>query len=109
MRTRHLVVALAALLGLSLAGCASAPQPAPAPSQPTLSEEAKAALAQAEADVQAARAAFTLWVPAEEGLKRARAAALSADSARVIEAARTVSDLCRISAQQAGYASTEMP
>ena len=104
-------ITLAALLGLFLAGCAGTPKQAAAPAEPakpTLSEEAKAALAQAEADAKAAKAAFAYWVPAENALKAAQEAAKTADSATVIKQAKKVSELCKISALQPGYPSTEM-
>ncbi|NTV97425.1 MAG: hypothetical protein HGA75_18775, partial [Thiobacillus sp.] len=62
MNKHYVSIALAALLGLSVAGCASAPKQAAAPAEPakpTLSAEAQAALAQAEADAKAAKAAYT--------------------------------------------------
>lgn len=111
MNKQFASITLAALLGLFVAGCASAPKQAAAPAEPakpTLSEEAKAALAQAEADAKAAKAAFTYWVPAENALKAAQEAAKAADSATVIKQAKKVSDLCKISALQPGYISTEM-
>jgi len=74
---------------------------------PTLSDAAKSALAQAEADAKAARAAFTLWVPAENALNAAQEAAKEGDSAAVLRHAQTVSDLTRLGAEQAKYPSTE--
>lgn len=111
MKKHYTSIALAALLGLFLAGCASTQNQAAAPAEPakpTLSEEAKAALAQAEADAKAAKAAYTYWVPADAALKKAQEAAKAADSATVIKQAKVVSDLCKISALQPGYASTEL-
>lgn len=111
MNKHYVSIALAVLLGLSVAGCASTPQQAAAPvepAKPTLSAEAQAALAQAEADAKAAKAAYTFWIPAENALKKAQEAAKAADSATVIKQAKAVSDLCKVSALQPGYASTEM-
>jgi hypothetical protein len=111
MKKHYAITPLAALLALFVAGCASAPQQAAAPAEPakpTLSAEAQAALAQAEADAKAAKAAYTLWVPADNALKKAQEAAKAADSAAVIKLAKTVSDLCKISANQPGYPSTEV-
>jgi hypothetical protein len=76
---------------------------------PELSGEAQQALARAEADVQAARAAFTLWVPAENALSAALQGAKEGDSAAVLKHAQAVSDLTRLGTAQAGYPSTEMP
>jgi len=76
---------------------------------PELSGEAKQALAQAEADVKAARAAFTLWLPAENAFNAAAEAAKEGDSAAVLKHAKMVSDLTRLGTAQAGYPSTEMP
>jgi hypothetical protein len=108
MTQHYAALALAALLGLFMAACASVPAPAPAePPKPTLSEEAKSALTRAEADAKAARVAHTLWLPAEDALKKASEAALVFDSASVIKQAQIVSELCQISARQPGYPSTE--
>jgi hypothetical protein len=111
MKNQYASVTLAALLALFVAGCAGAPKQAAAPAEPAkpaLSEEAKAALAQAEADAKAAKAAYTFWVPAENALKKAQDAAKEADSATVLKQAKVVSDLCKISALQPNYPSTEM-
>ncbi|MFA5083172.1 MAG: hypothetical protein WC474_11545 [Hydrogenophilaceae bacterium] len=111
MKLQFATVTLSALLALFVAGCASAPQQAAAPAEPakpTLSAEAQAALAQAEADAKAAKAAYTFWIPAENALKKAQEAAKAFDSAAVIKQAKAVSDLCKISALQPGYASTEL-
>ena len=107
---KHYASALAILLGLFTAGCASAPKQATAaePALPALSAEAQAALDQAEADAKRAKTAYTLWIPAENALKDARVAAKAFDSCTVIKKSKAVSDLCKISALQPGYASTEM-
>lgn len=76
---------------------------------PELLEEAKKALAQAEADVQVARADFTLWVPAENAFKAAQEAAKAGDSGTVIKLAREIAELTRLGAEQAQYPSTEAP
>lgn len=81
---------------------------APAPATPPpLSAEAREALAAAEAAVQAARAAYALWVPAETALQAARDAAWAGDSARVLNESREVAELTRLGAEQARYPSTE--
>lgn len=112
MKKQYINMTLAALMGLFVAGCAATPKQATAapaePAAPTLSAEAQAALTQAEADAKAAKAAYTYWVPAENALKKAQEAAKAADSATVIKQAKIVSDLCKISALQPGYASTEL-
>jgi hypothetical protein len=89
-----------------------APSSAPvaaAKSAPVLSDAAREALAQAEAYAKAARAAFTLWVPAENALSAALQGAKEGDSAAVLKHAQAVSDLTRLGTAQAGYPSTEMP
>ncbi|MDD3529881.1 MAG: hypothetical protein PHS77_08395 [Gallionellaceae bacterium] len=101
----------AVLLALCLAGCATTAGQADAPAtavSPALSTEAIGALARAEADVEAARAAFTLWLSAEDALRQAREAASAYDSAKVIEQAGRASELCRLGTLQAGYPTTEM-
>lgn len=121
MNKHYTSIALTALLGLSMTACASAPEAskptaaaapvaaAPAePAKPSLSEEAKAALAQAEADAKAAKAAYTFWIPAANALKKAQEAAKTLDNATVIKQSKAVSDLCKVSALQPGYASTEL-
>lgn len=111
MKKKLASIALATQLAMFATGCASAPQQAAAPAEPAkpaLSEEAKAALTQAEADAKAAKAAFTFWIPAEKALKAAQEAAQAADSATVIKQAGIVSELCKISALQPSYPSTEM-
>lgn len=110
MNKQFISLALASLLSLSMTACASAPeqQAAAEPAKPTLSAEAQAALTQAEADAKAAKTAFTFWVPAENALKKAQEAAKAADSETVIKQAKLVSDLCKLSAVQPGYASTEL-
>ena len=77
--------------------------------EPELTEDARQALTQAEADVQAAQAAFTLWLPAENALKAAQEAAKTGDSAAVLRHAKAVGELTKLGAEQAGYPSTEMP
>lgn len=108
--------ALAGLLCLFLAACGGTPakqaeampaKPAEA-AKPALTEEAQKALAQAEADAKAAKASFTLWTPAEASLKKAQEAAKKGDSNTVLKEAKQVSEMCKISAGQANYASTEM-
>jgi flagellar basal body L-ring protein FlgH len=102
-------IVLAGLLGLSaLNGCVSLQSDVDKVGAGALSNQAVAALAQAESDVSAARAAFTLWTTAEEALLKARQAAQVGDSARVIGQASLVSELCKLSAAQAGYPTTEM-
>lgn len=106
MNKLYTSIVLAGLLGLSvLTGCASLGDFA---RDGALSNQAVAALAQAESDVKAARAAFTLWTSADDALQKARDAAQAGDSAGVIEQAALVSGLCKLSAAQAGYPSTEM-
>jgi len=109
MNKLHASLALAASLGMAvLPGCASLGHDDSTLAQPALSKQALAALAQAESDVRAARAAFTLWTPAEDALNKALAAAQAGDSAGVIEQAKLASGLCRLSADQAAYPSTEL-
>jgi murein lipoprotein len=110
MKKQYASITLAALLGLFVAGCAGTQKQAATaePAKPTLSAEAQAALAQAEADAKAAKAAYTYWVPADAALKKAQEAAKVADSAAVIKQAKIVSDLCKISAQQPNYPTTEL-
>ncbi len=109
MNKLYTSIVLAGLLGLSvLTGCASLRDIAGMAGDGALSNQAVAALAQAESDVKAARAAFTLWTSADDALQKARDAAQAGDSAGVIEQAALVSGLCKLSAAQAGYPSTEM-
>jgi hypothetical protein len=89
-----------------LAVVPAAPQPV---AKPPLSAEAQKALAQAEADVQAARAGFTLWVPAENALGAAQEAAKAGDSETVLKLSKGIAELTRLGAGQAKYASTEAP
>ncbi len=101
---RTFAVIVAVLLGLALSGCAALPSLSgnPAmPAVPNLTGEAVAALAQADAAAHAAKAAFTLWVPAQEALNLAHKAALAGDSLAVIAHANRVFELCRLSAIQA--------
>lgn len=114
MKMRYASAAVASLLALFVAGCAST-QPAAkaeaAPAQaakPALSDEAKQALAAAEADVAAAKKAFTLWIPAENALKSAQDAAKEGDSATVIKQAKKAMDLNKLAAAQKDYPSTEL-
>jgi murein lipoprotein len=110
--------ALAGLLAVFAAGCTSTPAPkadakpatpvAAAPAKPALTDEAKQALAQAEADAQAATKSFTYWIPAENALKDAQAAAKEGDSAAVIKLAKKVSDLTKLGMAQSKYPSTEI-
>jgi hypothetical protein len=98
-------------IGLILAGCATPPHPAGPQNgttpPTTLNPLAQTALSRAETDVQTARTAFTLWLAADDALSKARAAAELGDNETVIQQAAIVSDLCRLSAQQADYPSTE--
>lgn len=113
MNLRLAPLALAGMLSLFLSACGSAPskqaESMPAePAKPALSAEAQRALAQAEADVKAAKASYTLWVPADTALKNAQDAAKRGDSATVIEEAEKVAKYTRLGAAQADYPSTEM-
>jgi len=114
MKMHFASAAVASLIALFAAGCANT-QPAAkaeaAPAvaaKPALSDEAKQALAAAETDVAAAKKAFTLWIPAENALKDAQAAAKEGDSATVIKQSKKAMDLNKLAAAQKDYPSTEM-
>jgi len=115
MKMHFASAAVASLIALFAAGCASTQPaakaeaaPAAAPAKPALSDEAKQALAAAETDVAAAKKAFTLWIPAENALKDAQAAAKEGDSATVIKQSKKAMDLNKLAAAQKDYPSTEM-
>jgi murein lipoprotein len=114
MKMHFASAAVASLIALFAAGCASTEpaakaEPAPAvAAKPALSEEATQALAKAEADAAAAKKAFALWIPAENALKDAQAAAKEGDSATVIKQSKKVSDLTKLGMAQNSYPSTEM-
>jgi flagellar basal body L-ring protein FlgH len=98
---------LATILCLTalLSACASVPEEMPtAPISATaggkLNVQAKQALAQAEADAAAAAKASALWLPAENALLAARAAADVGDNLSVLELAKRVSELCRLGMEQ---------
>jgi hypothetical protein len=76
---------------------------------PQLSPEAQKALAEAEAAVKAARAGFTLWVPAENALTAAQEAAKAGDSGTVLKQAGVIAELTRLGVGQAQYPTTEVP
>ncbi len=109
-------MALPSLLCLVLGACGgmptnqagTAPDTSAVKTRPVLTETAQVNLAQAEAAAKAARASFTLWTPAEAALKQAREAANQGDSLTVMQAAARVLELCRLSARQAGFPTTEI-
>lgn len=117
MKLHFASAAIVGLIAVFVAGCASTPAakaeatpvaPAATPAKPALTEEATKALAQAEADASAAKKSFTFWIPAENALKDAQAAAKEGDSAAVIKLSKKVSDLAKLGMAQSTYASTEM-
>lgn len=108
-----IVIALAGAGLLALTGCASttpaktqAPQAAAkteAAPKAQLTEEAKQALAKAEADIKSAQAKKALWIPAQNALKEAKAAAEKNDSAAVIKHAQKASELAQLGIAQTQY------
>lgn len=108
-----IMIALAGAGLLTLAGCAStppvkaeapqAPAKAQAAPQAQLTDEAKQALAKAEADIKAAQDRKALWMPAQDALKKAKAAAKGHDSAMVIKHAKEASELAQLGIEQTKY------
>jgi len=97
----------ACCLATFLSACATAPDTTSAAAEAKLKAEAQQALAQAEADAEAAAKASALWLPAENALLAARAAADAGDNLTVLELAKRVSEMCRLGMAQMGFPSTE--
>lgn len=110
---QKIMIALAGAGLLALTGCqgtmppkAEAPQvPAKVEAAPKaeLTEDAKQALAKAEADIKSAQEKKALWIPAQNALKNAKAAAEKNDSAAVIKHAKEASELAQLGIAQTQY------
>jgi uncharacterized lipoprotein NlpE involved in copper resistance len=102
-----LALTSAALLALSLPGCANTAETKmdskPAASASAISSEAQAALSAAQADFKAAKSKNEAWTTAQIALDAAEEAAKKGDSATVLKQAAFSSSQSKLSLQQANY------